>query len=121
MFYKSSPVGHEISCSMNGISKEFLLKPKKIEILLKEILIKEKFEILDSINYIFKPAGFTILILLAESHLAIHTYPEYNSLYFNMYSCRGPRDSENTFKFLKRKIKPKKIIFYKENKIFVKN
>jgi len=32
--------------------------------------------------------GVTGLIALTESHLACHTYPEYNTATFNLYCCR---------------------------------
>jgi S-adenosylmethionine decarboxylase len=34
------------------------------------------------------PAGVTGLALLSESHLACHTYPEYEIATFNLYCCR---------------------------------
>ena len=34
------------------------------------------------------PAGVTALYLLAESHLACHTYPESSLATFNLYCCR---------------------------------
>lgn len=33
-------------------------------------------------------AGVTGLIMLTESHLACHTYPEHNLATFNLYCCR---------------------------------
>lgn len=33
------------------------------------------------------PGGVTGLVLLSESHLACHTYPEYNTATFNLYCC----------------------------------
>ena len=33
--------------------------------------------------------GVTGLVMLTESHLACHTYPEYESATFNLYCCRA--------------------------------
>lgn len=35
----------------------------------------------------FKPQGLTILILLSESHVAVHTYPEKGSIFFDIFTC----------------------------------
>jgi S-adenosylmethionine decarboxylase len=35
----------------------------------------------------FEPVGVTILILLAESHASIHTYPENKSLFLDIFTC----------------------------------
>ncbi|MFH1787334.1 MAG: S-adenosylmethionine decarboxylase [archaeon] len=119
--HQSPPFGQEISCVMKKINSEFLLDCEKLSVLLKSILIKENFGILNFVSHNFEPKGFTIIALLSESHLAIHTYPEYNSIYFNMYSCRGPKDAKPTFDFLKNKLQPKEILFYEEKEIPVQD
>lgn len=35
----------------------------------------------------FDPQGLTILVLLSESHISIHTYPENNSIFFDIFTC----------------------------------
>jgi S-adenosylmethionine decarboxylase len=35
------------------------------------------------------PGGITGLVLLSESHLACHTYPEYGIATLNLYCCRA--------------------------------
>jgi S-adenosylmethionine decarboxylase len=34
------------------------------------------------------PGGLTAVLLLAESHLALHTFPEHGSLTLNVFCCR---------------------------------
>ncbi len=36
--------------------------------------------------------GITGLVMLTESHLACHTYPEHQSATFNLYCCRERRE-----------------------------
>jgi len=117
--YKSPVVGQEISCVLKGIDKSYLSNNKKLDSLIIKILREEKFNICDVSSYSFKPRGYTLLVLLKESHLALHTYPEYDSVYFSIYSCRGPNDSLETFEKVKKALNPKELIHYTNNKIKV--
>ena len=36
-----------------------------------------------------EPGGVTGMLLLSESHLTCHTYPEYGIATFNLYCCRA--------------------------------
>lgn len=118
MYYKSPTTGNEISCVMRDISDEILLNDKMLEDRLLSALAEDEFDILGKVSHKFSPQGYTIAVLLGESHVAIHTYPEYNSLYFNLYSCRGEHDGEKTFQLFRNYINPKNIDFF-ERDIFV--
>lgn len=64
----------------------------------KELLEASGFTVLETVTHFFSPYGFTALILLAESHFAIHTFPEENKSYLELSSCvDGP-----FFEFVKR-------------------
>jgi len=41
------------------------------------------------VNHLFKPVGETIIYILSESHLAIHTWPEKNMIHIDLVSCSG--------------------------------
>lgn len=56
--------------------------------------------VLDLIKHEFKPQGFTAVVLLAESHFSIHTYPESNELYTDLFCCNPLVDTEECIKYL---------------------
>ena len=43
--------------------------------------------ILNISKYKFEPQGFTILALLAESHISFHTFPEKGIISFDFFTC----------------------------------
>ena len=51
------------------------------------MLKRSGFNILDKVEHFFKPQGYTLLILLGESHFAIHTFPEHQKSYIELSSC----------------------------------
>ena len=109
MTYQLSPIGNEISCVMYDIDTKTLSDNNRLEQILVEALRKSNFKILDKVSHRFQPQGYTLVVLLAESHAAIHTFPEHNSLFFYLYSCRGQNDGRETFEYLKQILKPSHI------------
>jgi S-adenosylmethionine decarboxylase len=45
------------------------------------------FKVLEMTSHHFDPQGYTALFLLAESHFAIHTFPEEGTAYIELSSC----------------------------------
>jgi S-adenosylmethionine decarboxylase len=52
-----------------------------------DLLIRSGFTILGFIDHHFDPIGYSGLWLLAESHFALHTFPEENKSYIELSSC----------------------------------
>lgn len=57
---------------------------------LEKLLKESGFTILNYIDHAFNPQGFTSLWLLAESHCALHTFPEEGKAYVELSSCNIP-------------------------------
>ena len=55
------------------------------------------FWVIGEIEHRFEPQGYTVLFLLGESHLAVHTFPEHNKMYIELSSC----NKEKYKKFIK--------------------
>jgi S-adenosylmethionine decarboxylase len=43
--------------------------------------------ILSVLEHKFEPKGLSIVFLLAESHASIHTYPEHNACFLDIFTC----------------------------------
>ena len=50
-------------------------------------LLESGFKIVKQVTHFFSPQGFTAVFVLAESHLAIHTFPEEGKSYIQLSSC----------------------------------
>ena len=55
--------------------------------------------LLEAVSHKFSPQGMTAVVLLAESHIAVHTYPEENMIFVDMASC-GSRDAKMALEFM---------------------
>jgi S-adenosylmethionine decarboxylase len=54
----------------------------------------------------FEPQGATVLVLLSESHLSIHTYPEKGFAALDCYTCGETVDPEVAIRYLLDVLKP---------------
>ena len=66
------------------------IKYEKEEIIvhkLEEMIKRSGFTIINKVEHYFEKQGYTGLWLLAESHFAIHTFPEENKIYIEISSC----------------------------------
>lgn len=60
---------------------------EKLKFELDEVIKKAGFTILNFMEHRFEPIGYTAIWLLAESHCALHTFPEEDKTYIELASC----------------------------------
>ncbi len=95
--YQSPPVGHQIIAMVYGVPDEVLKDNDRLSAILSQALKKDNFTVVGEVRKDFDPQGFTDAKLLSESHALQHTYPEYNSLYLDLYSCLGEKHGRKSF------------------------
>ena len=78
-------VGEHITLDIIGTSKEY--DPSVFEKVINKIAKVANVTILNISKYKFEPQGFTILALLAESHISFHTFPEKGIISFDFFTC----------------------------------
>ncbi|MDP5272690.1 adenosylmethionine decarboxylase [Chengkuizengella axinellae] len=57
----------------------------------------------------FDPQGVTILVMLSESHISIHTYPEKQFAAIDCYTCGVTVDPEKAINYLVSKLNPERV------------
>ncbi|MGE5606719.1 MAG: adenosylmethionine decarboxylase [Bacteroidota bacterium] len=62
--------------------------------------------ILGERSHKFEPQGFTGLLLLSESHISIHTYPERGYAAIDVFTCGGGM-TQNAIEYLRQVLQPK--------------
>ncbi len=62
---------------------------------------------IDSIFHHFQPYGVSGVIVIAESHFAIHTWPEHRYASIDLYTCGEKSRPWAAFKVIKKMFKPK--------------
>ena len=78
-------LGEHITLDIIGTKKEY--SPSFFEKLLYKIAKKAKVTVLEISTHKFEPQGFTLVALLAESHMSFHTFPEKNIISFDFFTC----------------------------------
>jgi S-adenosylmethionine decarboxylase len=100
--YESS--GKHMICDFKDIKNtELLNNGVDLNLLLKKVCDRYDFQILNEVVHNFDPIGHSILFLLSESHISIHTFPEKHHMSFDIYTCRQYQENtiyEEIYKFL---------------------
>ena len=113
-------IGYHIICELKGVDADRISLIEQIAPIVEKAIKESGLTLVKGVaNPIykqFKPYGVTGVALLEESHIAFHTWPEYNYLTLDIFSC-GPKEAaEKAYKIIVEALKPKeikKVIDYK--------
>ena len=94
MFTNNTNSGKHMICDIKNIKNIDLLNDlEKLKKMMIQICDTNSFQILGEIQHRFTPEGCSIILLLSESHITIHTFPERNYIAFDLYTCRSYKDN----------------------------
>jgi spermidine synthase len=100
-------VGEHITLDIIGTIGEY--NPSHYEKVIHKIADAAKVTILNISKYKFEPQGFTVLALLAESHISFHTFPEKGIISFDFFTC-GKISPSISIEIIKKEFKYKRIV-----------
>lgn len=107
-------MGTHLLVNMYGCPPNLLEKADIVSRLLNEVVEATDLTKLDESTHQFEPYGVTTLILLSESHISIHTWPEQDgAAAVDIFTCGDSKSADRAFEVLKEKFKPSKVTVQK--------
>jgi S-adenosylmethionine decarboxylase proenzyme len=95
MFSDKECSGHHLIIDLKKCKNNDILNSVDAgKFLFDEICKTFNFTVLNRAEHEFEPHGYTVLYMLSESHMSIHTFPERNYASFDLYSCRYYEDTK---------------------------
>ena len=92
-----------------GCPSKYLDDPDGIRRLLLDAARGAGATVIDSMFHRFAPQGVSGVVVIAESHLAIHTWPELGCAALDVFSCSPNSDLEKIGEHLARELRARRI------------
>ena len=103
-----SPFGKHILAEYSECECTFLDSEPDIRSLMLEAAIRSGATVVGDIFHHFSPQGVTGVVVVAESHLAIHTWPEFGYASVDIFTCGTRVDPWIGFEYIKEKLQSKR-------------
>ncbi len=101
-------LGRHVLVEYYNCNIDILKDHQLIEAYMKEAAVKAKATIVESVFHRFNPWGVSGAVVISESHLTIHTWPEYNYAAVDLFTCGGEVNPWDAFEYLSEKLEANK-------------
>lgn len=80
-------IAQHVLLELYGVEEAVLNDPARLELALVAAAKAARCEVLGGARHRFSPQGASVVILVAESHLSIHTWPEHGYAAADLLTC----------------------------------
>ncbi|MEM2070595.1 MAG: adenosylmethionine decarboxylase [Archaeoglobaceae archaeon] len=105
-------IGRHIIAELYGVDPELIAREETVRRIVEEVVNEAKLTKVGSVYKQFNPHGVTGVVLISESHVSLHTWPEYELVNLDIFTCGDPSKAEKAFKLFLEKFKPKSYRHY---------
>ena len=99
-------VGVHIIADLYGVDSEIISEASRLYPIMEGAVKYGGLTKISSDYYQFKPKGASGIVLLAESHLSFHTWPEHGLVTLDIYTCGDPGTADAALEFVTNELKP---------------
>jgi len=93
-------LGRHLLCEYHGCDRELLNRPDAIKSELLAAVAQAGATPIHDFAHNFTPHGVTAIVVIAESHFAVHTWPEYGFAAVDLFTCGDTVDPWAAFEHL---------------------
>jgi S-adenosylmethionine decarboxylase len=101
-------LGRHILAEFFNCDKDILNNSTQIEKLMIDAAKEANATVLSTSVRTFEPFGVSAVVIIAESHLTIHTWPEYGYAAVDFFTCGDQADPWKAYLFLIKELKAKR-------------
>lgn len=106
-------VGVQIIADLYGIDEDLISESGKLYDIIEAAVKVGKLTKISSDYYQFQPRGVSGIVLLAESHLSFHTWPEHGLVTLDIYTCGDPENADAAFNYIVSVLAPTSVEYKK--------
>lgn len=92
--------GTHVIATLTTANTDRLQHYKDFQDLVNTLIASNDLQKLGEVYHNFSPAGYTAVVCLSESHLSIHTWPEYGKVNIDIYLSNFQRNNDGTVQTL---------------------
>ncbi|MBC7081022.1 MAG: S-adenosylmethionine decarboxylase [Thermoplasmatales archaeon] len=105
-------LGRHIIAEFYGVDKKLISEESVLKEIVEKVIEESKIEKIGILTKQFNPHGVTCIVLISESHISIHTWPEYELVNLDIFTCGDKKKSEIAFELFIKYLKPKNFRHY---------
>jgi len=102
-------LGRHLIVEMWGVDPALLDDEEKLRSVLLKAAEAAGGRIIGVLFHKFEPQGVTGVVAIAESHISIHTWPEYGYAAIDIFTCGSHVDPWRAFEHSIRELRPKNV------------
>ena len=95
-------VGTHLLAHVSGVPRDVLEFECAVSPLLDRIAVECDLHVMKRAWHQFEPEGVTGVLVLSESHMPVHTYPERGEAYLDVFCCSPEFDAHEAVASIKR-------------------
>lgn len=106
-------VGIHILADLYGVDPQRISRIDDVYGIIEGAVVAGSLTKISSDYHQFEPSGVSGIVLLAESHLSFHTWPEYGLITMDVYTCGIPEHADLAFDHIVNAFNPTTVEYKK--------